>query len=554
MGKSKAVEGQVSSASTADDWDWADSIDTTALGRMAQVTLELFQRPERWIHRRVECISFKDHHLVHHQVSVDFTLPAGMPSIGEFEGKGIFIAPLFLLVKDSLRPLREGKRPRRRFLVLGEGRPDPTKQVIPTATCSHFDFSDQELKRVPLITRRQSNQLASTMLLVAAESALGAPVPEALENDISNIPDGKWSDQTTFLNRLLADGFTPCDDACLYARLREDKIFPDLAWTLASHYIVACLFMGDAPRRSIYKLSYDQRANEDGPLTKGAIRRSLGWKSEQYHVPLSEIGGSASYHVAIEVPKELLINAVGLVGKHYKHYDELRGKGNRDYFIRQIESVSDGKIFIPRPLPGRRVGLVWVKLRAKRSGFLIGALATSIIISVMLWTTYLKAPAAMRSGNSEAAAAALLLAPALLAAYLLRPGEHAITAKMLQWARAALLIDAVLPGIAVFFIITGHVATHYRGTINGHLTSSGTASPGTVQVTMNLMQRASAESLSVARGVWLALAIASTVVFVLFIISNILPMPHGETIYRPKSAAGRTEDSTPEHPAVAPPP
>ncbi len=285
--------------------------------------------------------------------------------------------------------------------------------------------------------------------------------------------------------------------------------------------------MDGSPPRSIYKLSYDEPANETVSKPKGALWRSLGWTSEQYYVRLNEIGASASYHVEIEVPQELEINAIGVVGKRYRWYDDLENRKNSDYLIQQIKIATEGKVYIPEPIPGRRVGLAWVKLRARRSGFLAGALATSLITTIMLALAAVAAPYVVQVGKSESGTAALLLVPALVTAFIVRPGEHAITAKMLRWARIALVLNAMLPALAVFFLITAHSETDPNNTV-------ANLSLGPIGFTVVVAKRVTNAGHEL-QLYWAILAVASFLFTLLFALSYILPLPYGETVYKPMS-------------------
>ena len=470
---------------------------------MARVTRSLFARPEQWIHRRVEYVSFKDHRIVHHQIGVDFTLPRDIEPISDFEGKNIYIAPLFVLAKDSPEPLREGKPPRRHFIFFVK-RPPDRKSIVPTAHYSSLSFTDQEGHSLPILTRLQSAQLTAAMLLQEAERVLGGRrVTGRLQNEISVIPYLSWLDLQGTLAWLKQGG---CGDA--RAELRKDELFAELVDIFASHYLIACLLTGNKPRRPIYKLSYDEHLYELSERS-GASRRSVGWSPEQYFVPLTEIGASSTYHVEVAIPDELEITEVGLVGKRYRWFGALRDKGNRDYIVQQVQRTTrEGKVYIPAPLPGRRTGLVWVKLRARRQGFLRGALAASFIITAMLFFAAFAVLQVVHGKEFEAATATLLLVPALVAAYIARPGEHAITTKMLRWARAALFIDALLPGVAIYLLLTERdEKPKFILKLGSHHFSDPPLG-------------------------WLILAGLSFIVFVLFVASNIFPQPRGETFHR----------------------
>jgi hypothetical protein len=485
-------------------WVWPDSIGPAAWSRMAKVTRVLLKEPERWIHRRVERIYFKDHQIAHHQISVDFSLPVGLPAVSRRDNKGVYIAPLFLLAKDSIKPLLEGKRPRRRFVFFGK-RGKSAGRPIPFAPYSNLDLTDHTGQRLPLLTRFQSGLLAEVILLEEAKRVLGKPVPEDVRNEISKISYHARSELKGVLASLMTERHACCDPR---HRLRKEKEFSELVYMLANYSIIACLIT-NPPRRLIYRLAFDELLNEGFSTKKGRIRRSLGWKSEQYAIPLSEIGAGASYHVEIAVPKELLINAVNLVGKRYERFDDLLNKKNRDYSIQQIGTAGEGKIYIPKPLPGRRMGFTWVKLRVRRTGFLVAALITSIVITLMLTAAAFVVPVVIRDSQSESATAVLLLIPALVAVYIGRPGEHPITAKMLRWARVALVVDAVLPVVAVFFLV---------------------ATPDQHKVKL---WKAGSFELGHASLPWLILAGFSVVFIVLFGVGHVIPRPHGENVYKP---------------------
>jgi hypothetical protein len=350
------------------------------------------------------------------------------------------------------------------------------------------------------------------MLVEAAERALKKSVPKRLKEEILKIPYRSRLDLAEALKYLFEE--KPVFWWDLRHKLRKDDIFPELAYALASHSIIVCVFYGP-PGRSIHKLSYDEPLNE-GFSIKKRIRRSLGLNSERYAVPLNEIGASASYHVEMEIPDGLLINAVSLVGKPYRWYTDLKNKQNQSYSIRQVGKVTEGKIYIPEPLPGRRVGLAWVKLRAQRSGFLFGGLVASMLITLTLAVGAFAVPVVIQGHQSEAATATLLLLPAILAAYIARPGEHAITARMLRWARYALLLDGMLPVVAVLLLIT--TQTHEESAIRK-------AEDFTLLGALKLGEPSA---------LWIGLAAFSLIFILLFAWTNYSPRPRGETVYFPR--------------------
>jgi len=487
-------------ACTSSEWTWPDDIDATSLRRIAQVTLELFRQPERWIHRRVERIHFTDHQSVRRQISVDFTLPAGTPPVSDFNGHDIYTAPLFLLRKDHPRPFTDGD------------------DILPTSLYSDVDLADASGQGRPLLTRRQNNRLAVVMLTLAASQATGSdPLPGDVEDDISDIVQLDLAGRHSALRKLLASS-TSCS---VRKALRESPSFVELVHTLATHTPVTCAFLDEAPSRSIVKLAYNELIDERASARSGRVRRSLGWKSELLFVRINEVGAAASYHVEVAVPDDLELNASGLIGTSY----ELGGKDprqltqqQRDYSILQVGHATVGTIYIADPPVSRSIGTTWVKLRAKRSGFLIGALGASAAITMVLSAMAYYANEVAQTDKSDGVVAALLLLPALVAAYIARPSDHAITSDMLIRARLALVINAALPFVAVLSLL---VMNQDGGLV---------LDLGIVRAAFDLVSGTDASDTLQFR--WAMLAAVSAVFTMLFIVSYITPRPHGGSKHR----------------------
>lgn len=508
------------------DWEWPDTVEPALLRRMAEVTRVLFTQPERWVHRRVEKISFKDHRFARQQVSVDFTLPVGVKPVGHFHGQDVYVAPLFLLAKDARKPPRERKRAVGRLRPRGAEAPyERNGLIIPTAPYSHIDLIDDAGRSVPLSTRRQSSLLAETMLLEAAQLVLGAPASAELAERLSAIAYRGWPELRGALAWMLEEPLaSPRETAAGQAgastrreraRLRADDAFPELAYTLASHSIVVCPIADGPRRRTIYKLLYDVDLNESFSASGGWLRRSLRLRSEEYSIPLNEIGAAASYHVEIDVPKDLRIDSASLIGKLYRWFgDGLLDRAHLDYAIQQTTNVSEVKIYVPEPPPGRRAGATWVRLRVPPSVFHIGALTASIVIAAMLTIAAFALPVVAREHQSETAAAALLLVPALVAVYMAREGEHPITTMLLRPARVVLFVNAILPVFAVFLLI----ATWRREASPARASSDFWLGP------LRLGQPST---------VWIGLAVVSLLFVATFLCSVFARGSKSETIYRP---------------------
>ena len=483
---------------------------------MAEVALPLISQPDRWIHRRVERIEFLDRQTIRRQVSVDFTLPTNVTSVGEFEGRQVYLAPLFLLKRDHPRPLRMGRK--WHWWTPGRVKHPPR---LPMSLFSDLTFVDETGKHLPLITRRQSTNLAGAMLYQAAVQALGKPLPKSLNRMVMAIALGNTARRKDVLDELFVH---PRDQDCEH--LRDTNAFAELACMFASHLPIACLLTEGPPGRSIIKLSYVEPLGDDYSAAKGRIRRSLGLKSENLGIPINEIGGGASHHIEVAIPNDLQVNYVSLTGKSYtlanREWHKLKDE-EKDYSIRQVGTASSGNIYLSEPVPARRMGRISIKMRVKRTGFLTGAFVASGVITLVLTVMALMAPEIIRNVNSATAVAALLLLPSLVAAFIARPNEHMLTSRMLRWARFVLVANAALPFLAVLAFFT----TRAEDT-----QSPGIRLGGFIEGVLGLIQTQNSPSNGL-QGRWGWLAVLSLGCSFLFLATNILPRPHGESHYLP---------------------
>lgn len=497
------------------EWRWSDAITDDALQDMAQTVLVLFESPTRWIHRRVERITFIDHETIRRQISVDFTLPAGIPAVGRFGDDDVYAAPLFLLGKDHPHPLRAGVR--RGWRTRPGWRSNAPR--IPTALCSQVTLTDGHGRRLPLLTRYQSGRLAAVMLTEAARRALHGALPRELADSIPAIATLRPERRRKALEDVL-HGTEPHLTAAR-SQLQESG-FHELAHVLARYSPVVCTFDGP-PGRCLVKLEYTEPLDTRG-LNKppGRIRRSIGWKSEYLVVQLHEIGAGSSHHIEVEVPEDLQVNAVTLRGTRYdlaRRRDKLTAR-QYDYSVHQVGTSRSGAVYIANPPFPRRVGDIAVKMRARRTGFLMAAFVASAITTLVLGAMAVVAPAIIEANTSNGTIAALLVLPTLVAAYIARPGEHAITARMLRFARLLLVANAALPFAAVLVLLTTHVGPQ-----------PAEVGYGVVDALMDIVSWSDKPD-SALQQKWGTLAGLSAILTLLFAISNYAPRPHGKSHYR----------------------
>jgi hypothetical protein len=469
---------------------WLAELPPEALARAGAVILALLVDVEKWVHRRVERVELSDERMARHRVSVDFSLPRDLEEVARFQDRPVYLAPLFFLPKDP-----HAERERGRSVL---------------AVYSSLDYVDHRAATLPLVTRRHATRIAGAALAARARELLGPDLGDDFEDQITGIAirDSLY-EGTSSLDYVMKD---PCDDQDARVTLRSDQTFTELAYAFASHWLVVQpVLRRDPLERLIVKLAYNKPCQPQRGSLGVEVRKGLGWKSTIFLTRLTQIGAASSYHLELKAPQDLEVTEAGLFGQRYQvgwrglsaRADEIRHPDAHNYYVRQPEVTSEAHIYLP-DAAGRRIGAAWVKLRARRSGgFLTGALLATFVISFTLFMYAIFGDDiihATKPGGSSAAVTALLVLPTLLAAYIARPGEHAITGKILRLLRLALVLDGGLPFVAAILIVK----------------TSPTASPHDLHVLTT----------------WLySLASFSTVFIVIFSISNYLPRPHGSWEY-----------------------
>lgn len=459
-----------------DRWAWLDNPPAASLSVAGALTLGLLTHSHRWINRRVERISFREAHSAHHQVLLDLWLPANLPPVARLRGENIYMAPLFFFARDPEQS-------------------SSGTSYHPLALNSTVDLFDSSGNQLPRVTGRTSARIASVALATQARSVLDRDqMDDELVELITRVSMGDTNTRDTALRDIFETGH---DHNGARDELRGDAIFKELAYALADHTIVFTVFTGhEPPSRAVITLSYEEELRILHQAWHKELRRGLGWKSKVCQVRLNEIGAAATYHVEIEVPRELELTAIGLFGERYQIFrggrapqgwrqritsrvhgqsptppdDEVSPAPRRDpegFYIEQVGRTGAGHIYIPRP-DGRRVGYAWVKLRVRRQGFLVAALFASVMIFLTLLFYSHKAGAIARAGVSDATVAGLLLIPTFLAAYIASPVKHDITARTLRWARLALFLNGLLPFIAAAGLITTNTqdSDHHAAAVN----------------------------------------------------------------------------------------
>jgi hypothetical protein len=435
----------------------------------------LLLREDSWIHRRVENFSFVDDETARRQMSVDFTLPLTRSRL---------VDDLYRLIPPCVPLTMLNKEPLKRFSIF-----------------------DESGVRLPVLSTAENGALAGAVLVGAAEiiaRRLGSGLPAAVANalrQLALLPAGPaeslfrclhldpWQQAEQLgpawaIDQRVIDALEPLSPHIkLIQELLRSGPLRVLAAELSRQFILFAQFaeLDDLRRRRLVKFVYDEPlvlprvpVNQDW-LKNSLIRvgssvlESVSWSAKTFTFSGVAAGHAPSHHVEIQAPPEMelltaALRSPGLSGR--VHSD--RGGPDGEVVHLQVSGV-----------PRESRGTATVRLRAKRSGLLRAAPLLGWLTTVALLYTR----AHLRQIDRSAGTALLLSLPAVLAAFVARPGEHALVTQSLIGVRLCVLgIGLCSAGVAVGLAVgvSGHgqlreiwsVAADAAAAISGALTAS----------------------------------------------------------------------------------
>ena len=200
--------------------------------------------------------------------------------------------------------------------------------------------------------------------------------------------------------------------------MRADDRLSGWLETLAHSSIVVVLYRSPGPRRKLVKLTFEE------PITTKQRRLTrLGWASYQVIIDIPRIE-ARSFHFEAEAPSGLRISSAELTDSEAEEPVRETGFMKRVHLYRKAAQKAGA-------------GTAVLALDVAGPGFVSGAMLASLLTIGALVGCAVQADAI--ASNSTSAPALLLVLPGLIASYVARPDLHALTTRLLSFARQLLL-------------------------------------------------------------------------------------------------------------------
>jgi hypothetical protein len=306
---------------------------------------------------------------------------------------------------------------------------------------THLDVWDESGTRLTVLNTRENGALAARALaLLAAETG------EVLSPEQRQQLTAIAGENVELAKATLADALPWLDKA-----LPEGTSGRALCEDLSEAFMLLVPIVYEPGRPRLVKWSIDEpiawyghNPQDETRLIRWATALSLLDKVHSF--PNIAIGLSESFHVEVVAPKDVEISDAIMIATRWRP----AGADQPGRITSEVASVARqherahlnvGVLADHGDTEKARgdTGTVVLTLRARRTGSFQGLWITALLIAVMLLVIRLR----MGELDSTNAVALLLVFPALVAAYLARPGEHILAGRLLVGVRFVGLMASV---------------------------------------------------------------------------------------------------------------
>lgn len=356
------------------------------------IAAELLLSDLSWIERRKDSVEILDDTALRRRVSVDFSLRGSVAPLLSAEDpadEDLYCAPIFVLPKSP-------------------------------ANLMDFDLSDETGHSLRLQSKTDNARISAATIIAAAQHILGeSPLEDALAEELRSV-----ASLDAVAGKQKADDFLEVrkvDPSSQLALLRANERFRQWLWMFGHSSLSVVLFRAPYHKRKLIRLSYIAPIEAEQPL---AAQLGLSPYRLVLDVPLLE---ARTFHFEATSPPGLRIRAAALSDAQRDEPVESDGLRRRVHLYRpRAEKAGAGS------------AVLWLAVGGP--GFLGGAALASFLafLALLACSVYADKIAA----NPTSAPALLLVLPGLIASYVARPDQHALTSRLLSGARYLLLAAA----------------------------------------------------------------------------------------------------------------
>lgn len=391
----------------ADGVELSPSPDLTAVG--ANV-LRLVSTWPQWVKRRVETVDFVDEATIRRSVRVDLDLSEHLADKVRVDWKGLLLVPI-----AALR-----RRPHATFVV------DEQDAMLPRLN----KFEERELCYAAMHGWAEQTASRADVLL-----------PPGFAAQLRKVVFD------THTRRTAQDLLGQDNDGCRTLAHADNGAFRAALEDLTENFYLLVPLRVDSAARRVLRYCYFETLKPD-TRDLNLWRRFLGWvqlTDTRYVIDVPSAGDCESFHFEVNAPWDLTFATAEItvtrggrqVAPDPPQPDGDWHPGKAHIFLTIGEAISKGEAtVVMRPMP---TGVV-------RASYLSVLLISAVLLAgTALLLLDRVGVASTDFHTSPASLTLLLMLPVAAAAYLSRPAEHRLTAKLLFNVRISVVVAAVMP-------------------------------------------------------------------------------------------------------------
>jgi hypothetical protein len=422
---------------------------------MGAIVLRLLRKRDEWIHRRVESVSVSDPVVTERRVSVDFMLGPSRPIGMNGDGEEVHLVPLTFMRKEPM---------------------------------VKFSLMDETGKAMPILTYHQNSAVSLSVLVVLGEALARSPesplpksafpIPEDVIKDLKAVVAGDPRTPQRARERI--------ENQRCHAQMSEKSIrwrdflagdseFMKALDLFSNLFLLVVPLVGEVGVRRILKYTFEEHGDQPRLKLPGLLRpfvrawarviagkppegvryrswvvwlaRGIGWWPMASRIRTPLMGEAGMYHFEVEAAEGLQITLAQL------WTNERRTDSGQVIEPRLVDQCTASRQRVHLYSRVNESGFVEVAARPRGFTIVRTGLMASVLSVIVLGVICAFSDPLLE--NVGAAISVLLLAPAVLAAYIARPISQPATNEAVFGLRMLATFSGVWPLLAALNLAAG---------------------------------------------------------------------------------------------------
>lgn len=323
--------------------------------------------------------------------------------------------------------------------------------IISKGLTAPFDLNDGCGCSLPLVARDVDSYFAWSLLCLEASRVLDSaldqlpqPISELLKTFATSFPNEEAPDDLTRdPSGVRLDLRLSTNDYAVWEKLTSDPSFENVLRDLTAQFLLIAEMPHDVVDSEIVLVQATYReALKFDPTLSDKLLEGLGIFPSRFDVPIPRVGWGRSQHVVFDAPESVFITDA------FIFQDDPVVEEDSPDRARYERRLSPATAQLHSSMDTARKGsyTAQVHMRVLDEGYFRAVILSALLAYLVQLLGFLNLQRLVNASHTdaEAAVALILVAPSIIAAYLIKPGEHIIASRMLRWPRYSAGVAGIL--------------------------------------------------------------------------------------------------------------